>query len=307
MAPLLVFFPSYAWLYLQAAIVFTFPVVAVEYGTGVFQEIAWLKLFEYIPFYGLLIIGLFKDTYLVRDKSYATPKSISAIIPTLNEADGISRCLTSLKNRTALKEVIVADGGSTDNTKEIAQEQRAKVVTSQKGRGLQIEKGIAKASGDIIIILHADCLPKKGIFKRVLKTLQSQPYVVGGSTGMQFEHRSPKTRLIAYLNNLRAFLTGISFGDQAQFFRAEAVSAMAGFPSMMLMEDVELSLRLKETGRVVFLRDGILASGRRWQGSHFATNLITVFRLFPWYLLARRFNKTESLNQKYYQIYYGNK
>ena len=116
--PLLVFFHSYAWLYLQAAVVFTFPVIAIEFYTGVFQEIAWLKLLEYIPFYGLLIIGLFKDTYFVRDKSYATPESISVIIPTLNEADGISRCLTTLSNRTALKEVIVADGGSTDKTKE---------------------------------------------------------------------------------------------------------------------------------------------------------------------------------------------
>jgi hypothetical protein len=65
---------------------------------------------------------------------------------------------------------------------------------------------------------------------------------------------------------------------------------------MMLKEDVELSLRLKETGRVVFLRDGILASGRRWQASHFAANLVTVFRLFPRYLLARRFKGPDSLN-----------
>ena len=117
-----------------------------------FPSYAWLELFEYIPFYGLLIIGLCKDTYLVRDTSYGTPKSIFAIIPTLNEGDGISRCLKSLENWTALKEVIVADGGSTDSTKEIAQEQSTKVVTSQKGRGLQIEKGIPKASGDIIIL-----------------------------------------------------------------------------------------------------------------------------------------------------------
>jgi GT2 family glycosyltransferase len=74
---------------------------------------------------------------------------------------------------------------------------------------------------------------------------------------------------------------------------------------MMLMEDVELSLRLKEVGRLVFLRDGILVSGRRWQGNGFAGNLMTVFHLFTRYLIERRFRKSDVLNQKYYDVYYG--
>jgi GT2 family glycosyltransferase len=71
------------------------------------------------------------------------------------------------------------------------------------------------------------------------------------------------------------------------------------------MEDVELSLRLKEVGRLVFLRDGILVSGRRWQGNGFAGNLMTVFHLFTRYLIERRFCKSDVLNQKYYDAYYG--
>ena len=69
---------------------------------------------------------------------------------------------------------------------------------------------------------------------------------------MQFEPLNPKTRFIASLNNMRAKLTGISFGDQAQFFRKAALDSVGGFPPMMLMEDVELSMRLKEIGRTVF-------------------------------------------------------
>jgi len=99
LAPFFVFYPSQSWLYLQAAVVFTFPVIAIEFNTGVFQEIHWLKLFKYVPFYGLLIWGLFKDGCLFRDKNFSKPKSISVVIPTLNEADSLVRCLQSLKHR----------------------------------------------------------------------------------------------------------------------------------------------------------------------------------------------------------------
>jgi rSAM/selenodomain-associated transferase 2 len=306
-APFLVFFPSRAWLYLQAAVIFTFPVSAIEFNTGVFREISWLKLFEYLPFYGLLLYGLFRGGFLFRDKSYAKPRCISAVIPTLNESRSLIRCLESLQNRTALNEIIVADGGSIDGTPALAAKLGARVVESPKGRGLQIRKGVESASGDVIVILHADCAVKSGVFKRILKKLESDPYTVGGAVGMQFERNNPKTLVIAFFNNLRMFLTGISFGDQAQFFRTEALAAAGGFPSMMLMEDVELSLRLKEVGRLVFLRKGILVSGRRWLGNGFTGNLMTVFHLFPRYLIERRFCRRDTLKRNYYDIYYSDR
>jgi len=306
-APFLVFFPSRAWLYLQAAVIFTFPVSAIEFNTGVFREISWLKLFEYIPFYGLLVIGLFRGGFLFRDESYANPTSISAVIPTLNESGSLVRCLESLKNRTALNEIIVADGGSIDGTPTLAAKLGARVVESPKGRGLQIRKGVDSASGDVIVILHADCTAKKGVFKRILKVLASDPDIVGGAVGMQFERNNSKTKVIAFLNNLRTVLTGISFGDQAQFFRTEALAATGGFPSMMLMEDVELSLRLKEIGGLVFLRKGIVVSGRRWLDNGFKGNLMAVFHLFPRYLIERRFCRSDALKRNYYDIYYSDK
>jgi hypothetical protein len=306
-APFLVFFPSRAWLYLQVAVMFTFPVSAIEFNTGVFREISWLKLFEYLPFYGLLLIGLFRGGFLLRDKFYPKPRCISAVIPTLNESGSLIRCLESLQNRTALDEIIVADGGSIDGTPALAAKLGARVVKSPKGRGLQIRKGVESASSDVIVILHADCAVNKGVFKRILKKLESDPNTVGGAVGMQFERNNPKTMVIAFLNNLRTFLTGISFGDQAQFFRTEALAASGGFPSMMLMEDVELSLRLKEVGRLVFLRKGVLASGRRWLGHCFTGNLMTIFHLFPRYLIERRFCRYNTLKRNFYDIYYSDR
>jgi len=124
-------------------VVFTFPVLALDYKTGVFQEIHWLKLLEYGPFYVLLALGIFRNNLFLKDRFFSAPHNISVIIPTLNEAGSISRCLTSLQNHSALKEVIIADGGSTDKTREIAVDGGARVVESQKGRGLQISTGAA--------------------------------------------------------------------------------------------------------------------------------------------------------------------
>jgi GT2 family glycosyltransferase len=100
-------------------------------------------------------------------------------------------------------------------------------------------------------------------------------------------------------------LTGISFGDQAQFFRAEVLEQTGGFPAVMLMEDVEFSLRLKDAGRVLFLKNGILASGRRWQRAQFSRSILTVVYLFTRYLLERRLGKGDALNRNYYRDYYA--
>jgi len=303
-APFMVFFPSRAWLYLLAAVVFIFPVIAVEAQTGTFQEIFWLKWFEYIPFYLLLIWGVGREGYIDRRHSYQKPGSISVIVPALNEETSIGRCLDSLKNRTAVKEIIVADGGSTDNTRSIALGHKARVVECRQGRGPQISEGINAAGGDVILILHADCVAAKGAFKGVINALEADARVVGGALGMKFDLQNPKTRIIALLNNIRTILTGISFGDQAQFFRREALGRMGSFSNMMLMEDVELSLRLKEVGRLVFLRNGIVVSDRRWSGSRFGGKLLTVFYLFTRYLVERRWGTVDGSMRDYYNIYY---
>ena len=122
---------------------------------------------------------------------------------------------------------------------------------------------------------------------------------------MAFADASLKRSLIAALNNLKAFTTGIAFGDQAQFVRAAALREMEGFPGLMLMEDVELSLRLKRMGRPVYLRRGVALSGRRWQDGTFRKNIRLVVGLFFRYLLERRLGQVK--DGSYYQKYYESK
>ncbi len=121
---------------------------------------------------------------------------------------------------------------------------------------------------------------------------------------MTFEGGGLATRWIAWLNNLRAMVTGIAFGDQAQFVRAEALRRIGGVPALMLMEDVELSLRLKTAGRVVYLGQGVRASGRRWQQGSFRKNFLMVVGLFFRYLLKRRLGLNPD-ERRYYRKYYG--
>ena len=172
MAPFLVYYPSAAWIYLQAAAALTFPVLAAELATGIFQEIHWIKLIEYGLFFGLLFYGVFRDGFLFRDSAYPIPRTLSVIVPTLNEAGKLTRCITSLKERRNVPEIIVADGGSTDDTVKLALDMEATVVCGPKGRGMQIRNGSEAATGDLLMVLHADCVLRPGTLTAVFDHLR---------------------------------------------------------------------------------------------------------------------------------------
>ena len=305
LTPFLVIFPSRAWLYLHFAMVLTFPVLAVEYATGIFQERHAMKWLVYLPFFTLLLFDFLKKRPITSDRSFGPVKNISVVIPALNEAESITVALASLQKEEGLLETIVVDGGSSDPTREIAEHLGAVVIESEQGRGLQIGKGVVECRGDVILILHADCRIIPGTFKHILQKLNQYPHCIGGSLGMGYELRSSKIRCISSLNNLRARWTGISFGDQAQFLRTEALDMIGGFPEQMLMEDVELSLRLKESGTVCHIQNGVIASKRRWDDKGFFQNFSKVIMLCFEYLIKRRLGLGDSQGKTFYRRYYS--
>ena len=304
-APFMCFFPSRAWLYLQAAMLLTFPVLGHEFRTNVFKEVPSLKLLEYIPFYFILTWGFFRGGHFSREGPFSTPETISVIVPTLNEAGNVGGCLSALQGLPRVIEVILADGGSTDGTPGAARAQGARVIQADPGRGGQIRAAVETARGDVLLILHADAILARDAPERLIRALAADQSAPGGCFGMAFADASLKRSLIAALNNLKAFTTGIAFGDQAQFVRAAALREMEGFPGLMLMEDVELSLRLKRMGRPVYLRRGVALSGRRWQDGTFRKNIRLVVGLFFRYLLERRLGQVK--DGSYYQKYYESK
>jgi rSAM/selenodomain-associated transferase 2 len=284
-------------------VVFTVPVLHVECQTGIFQEIHWLKLFEYVPFYGLLLWEGFRSFPSPTSQFFESVSGISVIIPSLNESHNIGRCLESVKNHASI-EMVVADGGSTDGTPEIARSLGARVVEGKKGRGTQIGAGIRACRGDVILILHADCVLDPDVLHHVLMRLNGEARYIGGSVGMVYHKASFKNQLVTWLNNTRARLTGISFGDQAQFFRREALELMGGYPELMLMEDVELAMRLKEHGPVCFIPRGVVASDRRWRKLGFWGTFGRVVFHCTRYLVQRRLGIQDETGKDDYDCYY---
>jgi hypothetical protein len=154
------------------------------------------------------------------------------------------------------------------------------------------------------MVLHADCVLRPGILSAVFEHLRLDPHAPGGAIGMRFEEETASARIISTLNNLRTRFTGIAFGDQAQFVRRPALQMAGGFPDLMLMEDVELSLRLKEQGRPIFIGDGVRVSSRRWQGRGFGAKIALVLKLVVRFLMERRWEEGVRSGRDYYSSYY---
>jgi len=303
--PFLVFFPSSAWLYLHFAMGVTFLVLCVQFQPGAFSEIHWLSAFEYIPFYTLLIWNLIRPKRLFASTTFPTVHTFSVVIPTLNESRHIAVAVESLRNQPPVSEIIVVDGGSSDDTRDIAGRLGVNVIDARRGRGHQIKVGVDRSQGDIILILHADCGIRDGTLSRIRETLNGNLESVGGSVGMNYHSETWKHRILALLNNGRARLTGISFGDQAQFFRRSALESMGGYPDQMIMEDVELSMRMKKKGITLFIPDGVVVSERRWAKKGFYSNITRVVTLCLNYLVQRRLEIGDASRSDFYTRYYN--
>ncbi len=305
--PFVVLYPSLSWLVLSltsgAYFASTFSVENGEDWSLPF----WAMCLTWLPFLLVLVYELriviarqFKSEILCN-----SPKTLAIIVPTINEGAQIKHCLlalTSLNPRP--DEIIVSDGGSTDNTVIIAREMGFQVVTSKRGRGAQIKAGIAVANSDVVLIIHADCICESNISQQIMTALTKNPDVVGGAVGQRFNRISWYLLIIEMLNDARATLGGTSFGDQGQFFRTAVAKNWGGFPDYPLMEDVELSLRMMQTGRTILLDGGIKNSARQW-GNDFIKRILLILKLVIVFRLNRLFNS--NITKKLYAIYYAKK
>ena len=206
------------------------------------------------------------------------PPALTVVMPVLNEADGIEATLASLAPlRQRGVELIVVDGGSTDGTPAIAQTQGARVCVSPRGRARQMNAGAAEAQGEVLLFLHADTrLPPDG------DRLVGQAISAGARWGrfdVQITGRARMLRVVAALMNLRSRLTGIATGDQAIFVRRDTFEQVGGFPDQPLMEDIELSARLRQLAPPACLRERVATSGRRWETRGVWRTIVLMWRL----------------------------
>lgn len=198
-------------------------------------------------------------------------EKISIIMPVLNEAKVLRNTLNNLK-LSGNEELIIVDGGSSDDTLSIAREFSENVFETKTGRASVMNYGAKKATGDILLFLHADCiLPDSGL-KTIRKTLRKDNISAGGFY-LGIDHPKTVYRIIEFGANLRSVVASLVYGDQGIFLKKDTFTRVGGFTEIPLMEDIEISIKLKKLGKIALVRPPMKSSPRRWleEGALYST------------------------------------
>ncbi|NOQ14592.1 MAG: glycosyltransferase [Methyloprofundus sp.] len=190
-------------------------------------------------------------------------KKYSIIIPTLNEAETIHSFLMPLQVLREQCEIIIADAGSTDETKNISSPLADQFIIAPKGRATQMNAGAEMASANMYIFLHADTYLPEQALALIQQGLDKG--ALWGRFDMQLmgQHRMLKT--VSQMMNWRSRLSGIATGDQAIFIARQAFERVGGFPEIALMEDIAISERLKKLAHPYCIKAKVKSSARRWE------------------------------------------
>lgn len=213
-------------------------------------------------------------------QSYGSSSNISVIIPALNEEKFVLSAILSAKQPSRKCEIIVVDGGSTDDTVRIARS-FAVVIRSPRGRAVQMNAGARHSIGDILLFLHADSyLPPHALAN--LDKVLSDPQIVGGTFTLRFDHPNLLLRLIAFFS--RSTFKFFHYGDQGIFVRREIFEQLGGFNEVPIMEDLDFLQRLRKKGRIALIKLPITSSARRFLENgilrHQLLNIVLVILYF---------------------------
>lgn len=210
---------------------------------------------------------------------------ISIIIPTLNESASIVNTLLPLQAwRTRGHEVILVDGGSEDDTVFKAQYLADQVLGSEKGRSQQMNIGAEHAKGEILLFLHADTLVNDISDHGILNSINNG--FGWGHFNVEFTSKRFIFKVIAAMMNTRSCLTSIATGDQAIFVKKDLFEEVGRYPLLPLMEDIELSIRLKRLGRSCCQAEKVVTSSRRWEKNGILNTIILMWFLRLAYFLG---------------------
>lgn len=202
---------------------------------------------------------------------------ISVIIPVFNEELFIEKTLQAFVELPDIFEVIVVDGGSTDNTCELVEKfisfPNIKLVrTNNAGRGHQLHEGTLRAGSEVFWFVHADTIPKRESGIQIKKHLASSE-VVGGNFELIFDSEKCWAKLLTWLYP-RLRLIGLTYGDSAMFIRREVYEKIGGFQDYPIFEDVDLFRRASKHGRFVTIRFPVVTSSRRFEQRNFGKTFV---------------------------------
>jgi uncharacterized protein len=162
-------------------------------------------------------------------------------------------------------EFIVVDGSPDGGTIKAITRRGVQCVKSSRGRASQMNVGVAMATGEILIFLHADTRLPRQALERIDQIMTPQT-LIGGAFDLRIDTKRPMLKIIARIASLRSRLTRIPYGDQAIFIRSDYFHRMGGYPEIPLMEDVALMRKIKKAGgRIGFIPEPVITSARRWE------------------------------------------
>jgi rSAM/selenodomain-associated transferase 2 len=221
--------------------------------------------------------------------------TVTFVIPVLNEQARIGAVLQQLSEQFPDAERVVVDGGSDDRTVATAMPLCQALITSEPGRAVQMNLGAQIASGDYLMFLHADSVPTVSAGE-LQSALADSP--LWGFFRVQLDGTRRVFRLLEWAMNTRSRLTRVATGDQLQFVRRSDFIAQGGFASIPLMEDVELSKRLRRQQTPHIVAAPVITSARRWQAQGVWRTVLDMWSLRLAYVLGVS-------PQRLWQHYYG--
>ena len=193
------------------------------------------------------------------------PGLVSVVIPTLNEERALPACLDFLAREEGPLEVIVADGGSEDRTRQIAETREGvRVVDAPPGRSRQMNRGAEVARGEVLWFLHADSRPEPGALATIRAILASRGTAIGAFR-FRLDGERAVYRLLEFGVWLRVLLFRNPYGDQGLFLRTRDFRELGGFEDIPLFEDVRLVRAMRARGRLRVSPLAIATSPRRWE------------------------------------------
>ena len=210
------------------------------------------------------------------------------MIPSLNERENLGNLLPFLQKFPC--EVIVVEAGNTGYY-----DFGAKVTSSPKGRAIQMNRGAALATGEILFFLHADSILPDSWYNDILQSLEEKHW---GGFRVKFSRPGAVFATIAFFMNLRSCLTGIITGDMGLFIRKQDFFKSGGFAEIPLMEDIEISIRLKKKSLPDCLDSRIIISPRKWEKEGI---IFTILKM--WMIRLLYFGGASP--ERLHRIYYG--
>lgn len=212
---------------------------------------------------------------MISRESPGAAVDVSIVVPLLNEAALVPKLIKQLGMLEA-KQIIIVDGGSSDDTPTLIREAGYQLIESPSGRAKQMNAGARVAMGEMLLFLHADTeLPKN--YRSELSQAE-----VWGRFDICFSSSLRVMKMVAFFINLRSRVSGVATGDQAIFVDRDVFASMGGFPDFPIMEDVALCKRLRQLHRPYCSLEKVTTSARRWEHNGVLNTILKMW----WYRLA---------------------